>query len=157
MNTPSDLSLTARLLVEVVPAVNRGLRALVARQALPAFTLPQYRVLVQLGDHPLLSLKDLAEREGVEPPTMSRTVDTLVERGWVSRETNPRDRRAVRLTLTQAGADHVAKTRTQASGAVEMVLSTWNPEALEGLHTALLRLKASLLHPASGGMPGASS
>ncbi|MDQ8755734.1 MarR family transcriptional regulator [Sphingosinicella sp. LHD-64] len=50
-----------------------------------------------------LSLGDLAAAEQVRPPTMSRIVDALVGKGLVSRETDPANRRSVRISATGAG------------------------------------------------------
>jgi DNA-binding MarR family transcriptional regulator len=50
-----------------------------------------------------VSLAELAEAEQVRPPTMSRIVDALVERGLVDRLIDPRDRRSVRIMATDAG------------------------------------------------------
>jgi DNA-binding MarR family transcriptional regulator len=50
-----------------------------------------------------LSLAELAEAEQVRPPTMSRIVDALVDRGLITRVTDPRDRRSVRIAATAEG------------------------------------------------------
>jgi DNA-binding MarR family transcriptional regulator len=50
-----------------------------------------------------LSLGDLAVREGVRAPTMSRSVERLVAAGLASREPDPADRRRVRIAVTEAG------------------------------------------------------
>ena len=50
-----------------------------------------------------VSLNDLAAAEQVRPPTMSRIVDALVNRGLVSRIADPRDRRSVRIMATDEG------------------------------------------------------
>jgi MarR family transcriptional regulator for hemolysin len=44
----------------------------------------------------------LAERTGVESPTLVRTLDLLCDAGLVQRRTSPRDRRAKLVTLTPA-------------------------------------------------------
>jgi DNA-binding MarR family transcriptional regulator len=51
-----------------------------------------------------MSLAELAAAEQVKPPTMSRIVDALVERGLVTRETKPGDRRSVEIAATREGA-----------------------------------------------------
>ena len=49
------------------------------------------------------SLADLAAAEQVQPPTMSRIVEGLVESGFVTREVKPGDRRSVRIAATDQG------------------------------------------------------
>jgi DNA-binding MarR family transcriptional regulator len=47
---------------------------------------------------------ELATRLHLEKSTVSRLVGQLVERGWVGRERDGRDARALRLVLTERGA-----------------------------------------------------
>lgn len=60
-----------------------------------------------VGEGPV-SLADLAHAEQVRPPTMSRIVDALVERGLVTRAADPRDRRSVRIVATEEGSSLLA-------------------------------------------------
>ena len=50
-----------------------------------------------------LSLAELAAAEQVRAPTMTRLVDALVKLGLVTRETEPDDRRRVRIAATEPG------------------------------------------------------
>jgi DNA-binding MarR family transcriptional regulator len=50
-----------------------------------------------------MSLAELATAEQVKPPTMSRIVDALVERGLVTRIAKPGDRRSVAIEATSEG------------------------------------------------------
>ncbi|HMJ92766.1 MAG TPA: MarR family transcriptional regulator [Allosphingosinicella sp.] len=50
-----------------------------------------------------LSLAELAAAEQVKPPTMSRIVEGLVQSGFASRETDPGNRRMVRISATAEG------------------------------------------------------
>ena len=50
-----------------------------------------------------LSLAELAAAEQVKPPTMSRIVDALVNRGLVTRIAKPGDRRSVEIEATREG------------------------------------------------------
>ena len=50
-----------------------------------------------------MSLAGLAAAEQVKPPTMSRIVDALVERGLVTRIAKPGDRRSVEIEATREG------------------------------------------------------
>jgi len=78
------------------------LSRVIENQGTPDLSLPQYRVLglLSTGDE-RASL--LASRLAVAKPTLTSLVDSLVERGYVSRETPEGDRRAVSLSITDAG------------------------------------------------------
>ena len=58
---------------------------------------------------------DLAVREGVAAPTMTRIVAGLEEAGYVRRAPDPQDRRAVLVQLTEAGADLLVSERSTRS------------------------------------------
>jgi len=51
------------------------------------------------------AMNELAEFAAVDRTTLTRTVDQLVQSGWVTRATPKADRRQVRLTLTRAGRE----------------------------------------------------
>jgi DNA-binding MarR family transcriptional regulator len=51
------------------------------------------------------TMKELADFSIIDRTTMTRTVDGLVEAGWVDRRRSPEDRREVIVTLTPEGVD----------------------------------------------------
>jgi DNA-binding MarR family transcriptional regulator len=65
-----------------------------------------------------LSLAELAAAEQVKPPTMSRIVDALVERGLVTRVARPGDRRSVEIAATRDGSQLLAAGRERRVGAL---------------------------------------
>ncbi len=68
----------------------------------PVLTLAQYRLLAMIGSG-ATKASQLAGTLALARPTVSATVDTLVERGWVERTTAADDRRVVQLSITGAG------------------------------------------------------
>lgn len=50
---------------------------------------------------------ELAEREKISPPSMTRTVAALVDAGLLERRDNPEDRRQVVVSLTPAGRERL--------------------------------------------------
>jgi DNA-binding MarR family transcriptional regulator len=65
-------------------------------------SLPQYRLMVLLGDGSAVATA-LAERLTVSRPSITALADGLVERGFVERVPDARDRRCVTHSLTPAG------------------------------------------------------
>lgn len=57
-------------------------------------------VLLNSGDQ---LMGELAAAEKVQPPSMTRIVNGLEERGFVARRPDPRDRRQCLVTLTEEG------------------------------------------------------
>lgn len=70
-------------------------------------TLAQYRLLAMIADGAERA-SHLAGELALTKPTVSATIDTLVERGLVEREAVDGDRRATRLSVTAAGRTALA-------------------------------------------------
>jgi DNA-binding MarR family transcriptional regulator len=85
-------------------------------------TLPQYRVLGLLaGGDERASL--LASRVAVAKPTLTSIVDSLCERGFVTREVPDGDRRSVRVAITAAGRTELASSAAQFRNALDEILA----------------------------------
>jgi DNA-binding MarR family transcriptional regulator len=79
-------------------------------------TLTQCHLLTEIGWAGTASLNTLSERLGVDKSTMSRNIEILVTDGLVSRTTDPDNRRAITIMLTDAGRqlfDQVEASMTQ--------------------------------------------
>jgi DNA-binding MarR family transcriptional regulator len=70
----------------------------------------QLSVMARLEEHDLTP-RELAGIECVSPPSMTRTVASLVERGLVARRQDPLDGRQVFLSLTEQGLLALKETR----------------------------------------------
>jgi DNA-binding MarR family transcriptional regulator len=66
-------------------------------------TYPQYLVLVILWEEEGLGIKDLAQRLGQDPGSITPLVKRLEAVGYVNRDRDPNDERNRVLTLTDAG------------------------------------------------------
>lgn len=102
-------------MMEVLPLVFRQLLA-AARREMPEMAAEagesQYRIilLLKLRD---FTISDLAECLHVRTPTVSRMIDSLVERGYVVRQPDATDRRKVWVRLTPTG--HTLASRMEAT------------------------------------------
>ena len=68
-------------------------------------------VLGALVAHGPFTPGELAAREHVQPPSMTRTIQALEADGLVQRTEHPTDRRQVLVEATEAGREYVAETR----------------------------------------------
>lgn len=82
------------------------------------------------------SLGDLAEAEGVRPPTMSRIVDGLVRSGLVRRRRGEHDRRSVLIEATARGETLLWEGRKRRVGDLAERLSKLDGPAVETLAAA---------------------
>jgi DNA-binding MarR family transcriptional regulator len=60
-----------------------------------------------------LTLGELASFEQVSPPTMTKVVEKLESRGFVTRRIDPDDRRVARVNVTAAGTRYLERTRAR--------------------------------------------
>jgi DNA-binding MarR family transcriptional regulator len=74
-------------------------------------TIPQYRMLTVLSEGGQRSTR-LAERLACRKPTVTAVADGLIAAGYAVRESEPGDRRIVRLCLTDAGRAALDRAET---------------------------------------------
>jgi DNA-binding MarR family transcriptional regulator len=107
-----DSDSAAELAHAVRPAVMRlGRRLRQLRDSsldLGSNQLSAMSVLLNSGDQ---LMGDLAAEERVRPPSMTRIVNGLEERGFVARRPDPRDRRQCLVTLTPEGREILLANR----------------------------------------------
>ena len=94
---------SARELLEVVPIVMREIRSQMRSRRSLDLTVPQFRTLAFVNRNKGSSLCEVADHMGLTSPSMSTLVDGLIERGMMTREEHPADRRRVRLAVTSRG------------------------------------------------------
>jgi DNA-binding MarR family transcriptional regulator len=99
--------------------------------------------LMRIGAGPC-TMSELARHQAVSLPTISRSVDMLVRRGWVERGTGSNDRRQSMVRLTPRGRRVLADMRQRAERHVAQTLAPL--AAAERAHlVAALRMLAGVL------------
>lgn len=106
-------------------------------------TLAEFEVLDHLAaaDDHVIRMNDLAGRVRLSPSGLTRRFDTLVRRGWVTREPCHDDRRGINARLTTEGLRQFHSARgTHRSGVAEYVLANLAEHEVECLTEVLTRL-----------------
>lgn len=85
---------------------------------------------------------DLAAREGVSAPTMTRIVAVLVAEGYVVREPDPDDRRVALIRATEHGEQIITEVRSARSHALLDRIAGLPPAERDALLAALPALEA---------------
>jgi DNA-binding MarR family transcriptional regulator len=93
---------SAQLADQLRVALTRLTRRLRQTRPMGELTQNQISVLASL-DTGALTPRELAEAERVQPPTMTKVLARLEERGMVQRAPHPTDGRQVLLSATEAG------------------------------------------------------
>jgi DNA-binding MarR family transcriptional regulator len=100
-------------------------------------TISQVRVLAILEDVQGLRAGDLAERLGVQPSTVTRIVDRLVQNKLVRREADEEDRRLVRHFVTDSGVAALNQMRSAGRKRFNEFFDRLTDEQLKRVVTAL--------------------
>lgn len=108
-------------------AIMRLSRRMRAERADDDVTDGQLSVLFVLWKEGAQTLGSLADHERVTPPSMSRTVNALVDGGLVTRDSSPEDGRKVLLQATAAGLDVVKETKRRRAAWFAQQLDTLTP------------------------------
>ncbi|PCN49693.1 MarR family transcriptional regulator [Curtobacterium sp. 'Ferrero'] len=97
-------------------AVNRLSRTLRNQKADTSVTDAQFSALARLHRDGPMTLAELSRQDGVTPPSMTKTVAVLTDRGLVTKTLHDVDRRKVLIAPTPAGAAFVEETRRRRDG-----------------------------------------
>ncbi len=114
MTTPqsrSDAGLATSLRISVSRLARRMRAERVAQGLQPELSDTQLAALAALEKHTAMTPGELADHEKVQPPSMTRVIAALEERGLMLRMPHPTDRRQVVLTVTDHGRDVVRQVR----------------------------------------------
>jgi DNA-binding MarR family transcriptional regulator len=130
--------------VEVASALRDGIARLNRRlrqvRPLGEVTQSQLSALTSLENAGAMTPRELAEAERVQPPTLTKILVKLEERGLVQRTPHPTDGRQVILSATEAGRQVYDEHRR--------ARDAWLTKRLEGLSAAdreVLRTAAEIL------------
>jgi DNA-binding MarR family transcriptional regulator len=108
---PTSPDACAQEILEVVPAVMRSIRTELRHHRTADLSVPQFRTLAFIDRNTDASLSDVAEHIGLTLPSMSKIVEGLVVRKFVTRQTHPVDRRRMTMTLTARGLTALQASR----------------------------------------------
>ncbi len=107
-------------------------------------TREQLRIMFLLSFKGRSSPGEVAASFGVPRANVTSTIDRLVERGLISRQENPDDRRSHILSLTEEGKSQVERLREIGAAKVKGVLERMPDNALVSLQKGLDALVKAL-------------
>ncbi len=121
---------------DVQDGITRLNRRLRQARPLGEITQSQLSALVSLEIAGALTPTELAEIERVQPPTMTRIVAKLEQKGMVARVQHPSDGRQSILSATDLGRDTLAETRLAKDAWLSLRLAELSEEDRRTLHAA---------------------
>jgi DNA-binding MarR family transcriptional regulator len=103
-------------------------------------TLPQLKTLLFISYHGPTNSKMIAEKFGVTPSNVTRTINVLVKQKLVSRRENPVDRRFLELRLTGRGEEMLTGWKEDTNRFLAELLGGMSEEDLSVLEKGLSML-----------------
>ena len=107
-------------------------------------TGPQARLLLSLERNPNENQAFYAERLEIEPITLTRIVDRLEDAGWIERQSDPNDRRARILHLTDKSRGIVTALRASVETLFEDMLAGFGADERTVFASLLERIATNL-------------
>jgi len=104
----------------------------------------QYSVMALLSNEPDMSVVELARREGVAHPSMSRLIAGLIRLDLVLRTPDPTDKRTGLLRLTPTGQKLYREVAERRVMLFRMLISQLSPEALAEIMSVVDRMAGPL-------------
>lgn len=105
----------------------------------------EYRVLGSLmktGHHPI---SEIGRKLYISKPYMTMLVDSLIGKGFIQREQDPKDRRVIRITITPRGKRHLRRAFEGYKAGVKELLTELKNEDVRELCTSLESLQKILM------------
>lgn len=140
----TDLRLDAFLPYRLSIASNRVSDAVATTySALFGLRIPEWRLVAVLAEGDGLSQQDLGRRTRMDKVTVSRAAIALAGRGLIERASDKADKRAARLSLTEAGRDLYAQVAPQALAMEAAVFAGFSAEDLATFRDMLARIETA--------------
>jgi DNA-binding MarR family transcriptional regulator len=126
--TAATRTTIAELASQLRPALLRLTRLVRFQRVDMSITLTQLSALGALAKHGSMSAGELANFERVQPPSMTKVLAHLEERGLVRRDAHPADRRQAIIAITDAGVSLLESERRSRDAWLARRLTTLTPD-----------------------------
>lgn len=107
-------------------------------------SLSEFKCLRAFRSDTELSVKDIAQRMSLTSSRLTRIIDGLVKKRYVTRHIDPHDRRIINVRLTRQGEAMARKVSNECTHVYEQVLSIIDPKDHEHIIAAVDRLWGAL-------------
>ncbi len=118
-------------------------------------TAPEWRTMAVLGQRGAMSANSVIVQTTMDKVRVSRAVAKLLKAGYITRESDPQDRRRAILNLTPAGMEIYRQIVPLVQEVEAAMLAALSPDDRHGLDSALAQIEAYL--DQTGGAPEAEA
>jgi len=119
-------------------------RLLDKRMAREGASLARTRVLLMIERQGSAKAADIAELFGLAPRTVTDTLDGMERQGLIRRDSDPKDRRVKRLSVTEAGRRALSATEPVRRDLVKQIMGSLTPEERAEFARILAKLEAAV-------------
>jgi DNA-binding MarR family transcriptional regulator len=126
--TTATRTTISELASQLRPALLRLTRIVRNQRVDMSVTLTQLSAMATLRTHGPMSAGELAACERVQPPSMTKVLANLEERGLVRRDVHPTDRRQAVLAITSDGEALLDSERRSRDAWLTRQLATLTPD-----------------------------
>ena len=100
-------------------------------------TAAEINVLANLAGRGALNVRELSAETGTRSSTLTGVLDRLENRGYLSRELDPTDRRSFRLPLTEVGQAIAARVQAAVTDLERGALAGLSAAQIAGFHAVI--------------------
>lgn len=101
-----------------------------------SMTVSEFSVMCCAADYPqrngelTVTVAEIAAEMAVSVPAVSRTLRSLQQKGYITRQVDENDRRSVRVEVTPAGREILDENLDRITGAINRVLSVFTEDEI---------------------------
>jgi DNA-binding MarR family transcriptional regulator len=134
-------------LLQIPPLINRSVRrAITMTAALDTdlelnVTHQQFEVIVLLDEEGTLQVAEIGRKLQIAKAQMTQVMDKLSDLGLIERKTNPADRRAINVSLSDRGKTVLEANKERLRNAVKETMAAISDEDLAELSASLRKVQ----------------
>lgn len=102
----------------------------------------EINALANLADRGALNVRELSAETGTRATTLTGVLDRLENRGYLTRELDPTDRRSFRLPLTEAGQAVAGRVQAAVANLERDAATRLSETQIAGFHAVVAALQA---------------
>jgi MarR family transcriptional regulator, transcriptional regulator for hemolysin len=110
------------------------------------YSRSRWMVLLHISRQDAITHRELAERLGIEAPTLVRLIDRMEKEGLLMRRASETDRRVKHLHLTVSGHKEVERIWASATNLRREILSEISKKDIDTTLEVLQKIRAKLEH-----------
>ena len=114
-------------------------------------TLPQFDVIITLGNTSGMPYKKLGEETLITKGTLTGVISRLEDKGLVQRLASETDGRSQIIRLTEAGNDLFERTFPEHLHFINQLFNNYSPEDITILEAVLVKLREAVIEARSNG------